>query len=62
MRWDEVFFRLRVSFYELVSSKKFLLGSSHLIETHIDVVLEVLEFQISVDFGFCIDGEFIEFL
>ena len=59
--WGEVFFKLRVSFDELGSRKKVLLESSNSIETHIDVVVEVLEVHISVTFGFCIDGEFVEF-
>ena len=41
--WDEVLFKLRVSFGELVSSKKVFSESSHHIETHIDVVVEVIE-------------------
>ena len=60
--WDEVFFKIRVCFDGLVSRKKVLYDSSHLIETHIDVVVEFLEVQIIVAFEFCIDEEFIEFL
>ena len=41
--WDEVLFKLRVSFGELVISKKVFSESSHHIETHIDVVVEVIE-------------------
>ena len=59
--WDKVFFKLRVSFDGLVSSKKVLLESSHRIETHLDVVAEVLEVQSSVDFEFYLDEDFIEF-
>ena len=59
--WDELFCKLRVSFDGLVIRNKVLSKSSHRIETHIDVVVEVLEVQISVSFGLCIDEEFIEF-
>ena len=55
MIWDEVFFKLRVSFYGLVSRKKVFSAFSHRNETHIDVVVEVIEVQISVAFGLCID-------
>ena len=59
--WDEVFFKLRVSFDGLVIRKEVLSKSSHLIETHLDVVKEVLEIQISVSFDLCLDEELIEF-
>ena len=42
--WDEVFFKLRVFFDGLVSRKKVSSDSSHHNETHLDVVVEVLEF------------------
>ena len=58
--WDEVFFKLRVSFDELVSSKKVLSESSHRIETHLDVVVEVLEVQSSVSFELFLGEEFQE--
>ena len=61
MIWDEVFFKLRVSFDGLLRIKKVLSEYSHRIETHLDVVVEVLEVQSSVTFGLCIDDEFIEF-
>ena len=59
--WDEVFFNLIVSFDGLVIRKEVLLESIHRIETHIDVVKEVLEIQSSVSFEFCPDEELIEF-
>ena len=59
--WDELFFKLRVSFDVLVIKKNFLSDSSHSIYTHLDVVVEVIEFNISVAFDFCIDEELIEF-
>ena len=52
--WDKVLFKLIVSFNGMVSRKVFL-ESSHRIETHIDVVIEVLEFHISVAFEFLLD-------
>ena len=58
---DEVFFKLRVSFDGLVSRKKVLSESIHIIETHIDVVVEVLEVHSSVAFDLCLDEELVEF-
>ena len=58
--WDEVLFKLIVSFYVLIRKKKVLLESIHHIETHIDVVIEVLEVYISVKFEFCLDEDFAE--
>ena len=58
--WDELFCKLRAYFDGLVTRKKFLLDSSHRIDTHIDVVVEVLEVQSSVSFEFCLDEYFIE--
>ena len=40
--WDEVFSKLIMSFTGLLSRKKVLYEYSRLIETHTDVVLEVL--------------------
>ena len=48
--WHKVFLRLRVSFDGLVISKDILFGSIYFIVTHLDVVAEVLEVQISVFF------------
>ena len=59
--WDEVFFKLKVSFDGLVISKEVLSESSHWIDTTIDVVKEVIEIQISVSFEFYLDEERIEF-
>ena len=61
MIWDEVFFKLGVSFDGLLIIKKIFSESSYRIKTHLDVVVEALEVQISVAFGLCIDEEFIEF-
>ena len=60
MIWDEIFFKLRVSFYGLVRRKKVLSDSIHRIDKHIDVVVEVIEVHSSVAFGLCIDENFIE--
>ena len=59
--WDEVFFKLRVSFDGLVIRKYVFYDSSHRIETYLDVVKEVLEIHISVYFDLCLDEECIEF-
>ena len=59
--WYKVFFKLRVSFDELVISKEVFSESSHRIERHPDVVKEILEIQISISFEFCLDEELIEF-
>ena len=59
--WEEVFLKIRVSFYGLVSRKKVLLESSHHIEIHLDVIVEVLELQSSIALDLCLDEEFIEF-
>ena len=55
MIWDEIFFKIRVSFYGLVRRKKVLSDSIQLIDTHIDVVVLVIEVHSSVAFGLCID-------
>ena len=57
--WDEVFFKLRVSFDGLVIRKEVLSDSSQIIETHVNVVKEILDIQISVSFEFCLDEELI---
>ena len=44
----------------LVTKNKFLLESIHRIDTHIDVVVEVIKVGSSVSFDFCLDEEFIE--
>ena len=41
--WDELFFKLRVSFDGMVIRKEVFSESSHRIETHIYMVKEVLE-------------------
>ena len=46
-------------FYGLIIRKEVFSESCHLIETHLDVVVEVLDIQISVSFEFCIYEELI---
>ena len=58
--WNEVFFKLRVSFDGLVIRKKVFKECSHRIDIHIDVFVEVIELYISVAFDLCIDDYFIE--
>ena len=59
--WDEVFFKLRVSFDWLVIRKNLFSYSSHCIETHLDEVVDFFDVQISFAFELCLDEEFIEF-
>ena len=58
--WDKVYFKLRVYFDGMLSSKKVFLDSSNRIETHLYVVIEVLEVQSSATFEFFLDEELIE--
>ena len=58
--WGELFFKLIVSFDGLVIRKKVLSESSHLIEKHLDVVVEVLEVQSIFSFDLFIGERFIE--
>ena len=57
--WDEVFFKFRVYFDVLVTINKDFLESSQLVETHIDVVVEVIDVQSSVYFELYLDEKFI---
>ena len=59
--WEEILFKLRVSFDRLVIRKEVFYECIHRIETHIDVVKEVLEIQISISFELCLDEDLIEF-
>ena len=58
---DKLFFKLRVSFDGMVIRNKVLSYSSHHIETHLDVVVEVLDIQNSFAFELCLYEESIEF-
>ena len=57
--WEILFFKIRVYFDELVIRKEVFSESIQRIETHIDVVVEVIEVQSSVAFELCLDEEFI---
>ena len=57
--WDNVFFKIRVLVDGQVSRKDFFSESSHRIERHLDVVIEILEIQSSVSFEFYLDKELI---
>ena len=59
--WEELLFKIIVSSDGLVIRKKVSSESSNCIETHIDVVVEVLETHISVFFDLCLGEDFIEF-
>ena len=58
--WDELFCKLRVSIDGLETRKRVLLEYSNRIETHLDVVVEVLKVHTSVYYELCLDEEFIE--
>ena len=62
MIWDEVLFKIRVSFVGIVTRKEVFSESIHRIETHVDVVKEVLDIYISVSFELCLDEYLVEFL
>ena len=53
--WDEVLCKLRLSFDGLVTRKEVFSESSHRIESHLDVVVEVLDIQSIVSFDLCLD-------
>ena len=59
--WEKIFFEIIVSFDVMIIRNKVLSESSHRIETNLDAVVEVLEFQNSIAFELCFDKEFIEF-
>ena len=59
--WDKVFFKLRVLVDGQVIRKKVFSKSSHSIERHLELVIEVLEIQSSVSFELYLDEELIEY-
>ena len=59
MVWDEVFFKLRVSFDGMVSRKKEFLESIHHMENFY-MFVEVIEVHSNVAFELCLDKVFIE--
>ena len=58
--WYKSLFKLRALVDGKVIRKKVYLESSHRIERHLDVVIEVLEIQSSGSFEFCLDEDLIE--
>ena len=56
-----MFMKLRVLFDTLVCRRALLLESRHHIESHLDVVVEIIELYISFPFKLHFDEEFIEF-
>ena len=48
-----------MSFDVLVARRKIVLESSHRMNKHVDMIVEVLEVQISVAFELCIEEELI---
>ena len=58
--WDNVFFKVIVLLDGQVIRKELLSESSHRIERHLDVVMEILEIQSSVYFEFYLDEELIK--
>ena len=59
--WGKSLFKLRVSFDGLVIRKEVFSESGHLIETHFDVVKEVLEIESIVSFELFLDEELVKF-
>ena len=55
MIWDEIFCKLIISFDVLVNRKEVFSCSIHRIETHLDVVVEVLDVHSNVSFKLCLD-------
>ena len=51
MIWDELIFKIRVSFDGLVIRKKVLFYSVRSIEIHLGLFVEIIEVQISVYFS-----------
>ena len=39
--WDDVFFNIRVYFYGMVTRKEVFSRSNYLIESHLDVVIDI---------------------
>ena len=60
--WDEVFVKIIVSFDGMLIRKEVFSESTHFIEGHLDVVIEVINIHSSVSFELCIDWDLIEFL
>ena len=58
--WYNVYFKISVLIDGQVIRKEFFSESSHRIERHLDVVIEILEIQSSVSFELYLDEELIE--
>ena len=58
--WDNVCFKISVLLYVQVIRKELFSESSHRIERHLDVVIEIIDIQSSVSFEFYLDGELIK--
>ena len=59
--WDELFLKMRASFDGLVIRREVFSKCIHHIETHLNVVKNILEIQSSVSFEFYLDEKLIEF-
>ena len=59
MIWCKVFVKLRVPLDGLVSRKEVLSESIYCVETHIYMVVGVIESQSSFPFEFCLDEDFV---
>ena len=57
----EAFLKIGVSFDGMLRKKEVFSESSHHIEKHLDVVVEIIEVQVSVSFYLCIGEEIMEF-
>ena len=57
---ENVFFKISFLLDGQVIKKELLSKSSHRIERHLDVVIEILEIQSSVSFEFYLDEELIK--
>ena len=59
--WDEVFCKIRFYFNGLVTRNEVLLEYIHRIKANLDMVVEVLDIQISISFEFCLGDDLIQF-
>ena len=58
--WDNVYFKISVLIGGQVIRKELFSESSHRIDIHIDVVIEILDIQSSVSFELYLDEELIK--
>ena len=59
--WDEVFYKLRVSFDGLVTREEVFSESCHRIEAYLDLVVKFLDINSSLSFQIGIVEDFIYF-